>query len=129
MVKNNPRQKAAIGDSSKVMLDDQPDESAFASCTSAGSKGLPQVGASSHMTSNNNAMTNFREFKKPEKVGLGDDYTVDDRPESNMLKNLPKMLPGISQKFHLSCFSVFLLCLHYAPKLPTILSIVLENSK
>ena len=50
------------------------------------------------------------------------------RPESNMLKNLPKMLPGISQKFHLLCFSssVFLLCLHFAPKLPTILSIVME---
>ena len=43
-----------------------------------------------------------------------------------MLKNLPKMLPGISQKFHLLCFSVFLLCLHYAYKLPTILSIVME---
>ena len=39
------------------------------------------------------------------------------RPESNMLKNLPKMLPGISQKLHLLCFSVFLSCLHYAPKL------------
>ena len=51
------------------------------------------------------------------------------RPESNVLKNLPKMLPGISQKFHLLCFSVFLLCLHYAPKLPTILSIVMENFK
>jgi len=46
-----------------------------------------------------------------------------------MLKNLPKMLPGISQKFHLLYFSVFLLCLHYTPKLPTILSIVLENLK
>ena len=37
-----------------------------------------------------------------------------------MLKHLPKILPGISQKFHLLCFSVLLLCLHYAPKLPTI---------
>ena len=46
-----------------------------------------------------------------------------------MLKNLPKMLPGISQKFHLLCFSVFLLCLHYAPKLPTIFSIVMEIKK
>ena len=48
------------------------------------------------------------------------------RPESNnniMLKNLSKMLPEISPKFHLLCFSVFLLCLHYATKLPTILSI------
>ena len=35
------------------------------------------------------------------------------------------MLPGISLKFHLLCFSVFLLCLHYAPKLPKILSIVM----
>ena len=46
-----------------------------------------------------------------------------------MLKNLPKMLPGISQKFHLLCFSVFLLCLHYTPKLITILSIGIENCK
>ena len=51
------------------------------------------------------------------------------RPESNMLKKLPKMLTGISQKFHLLCFSVLLLCLHYAPKLPKILSIVIENLK
>ena len=27
------------------------------------------------------------------------------RPESNMLKILPKMLSGISQNFHLLCFS------------------------
>jgi len=47
-------------------------------------KGLPQVdkwlvdsGASSHMTCNKKAMTNFHEFKKPEKVGLGDGHTVD----------------------------------------------------
>jgi len=33
------------------------------------------------------------------------------RPESNMLKNLPKMLPGISPNFYLLCFSVFLSCL------------------
>ena len=45
-----------------------------------------------------------------------------------MLKKLPKMIPEISQKYHLLCFSVFPLCLHYAPKLPTILSIVMENS-
>ena len=83
-MKNNPGHKAAIGDTPKVVLDDQPDESAFASCTSAGSKGLPQVdkwlvdsGASSHVTSNKKVMTNFREFKKPEKVGLGDGHTVD----------------------------------------------------
>ena len=49
------------------------------------------------------------------------------RPESNMLKNLPKMLPGISQNVHLFCFSVFLLCLHYAPKLPSILSITMKK--
>jgi len=36
-----------------------------------------------------------------------------------MLENLPKKLPGISQKFHLLCFSVF----------PKILSIVMENLK
>ena len=46
-----------------------------------------------------------------------------------MLKNLPKMLTGISQKFLLLCFSMFLLYLHYAPKLPTILSFVMENFK
>ena len=51
------------------------------------------------------------------------------KPESNMLKNLPKILSGISHKFHLLCFSVFLLCLHYSPKLPTILSIVMEKLK
>ena len=51
------------------------------------------------------------------------------RPESNMLKNLPKMLPGIFLKIHLLCFSVFLLCLHYTPKLPIILSIVMKNLK
>ena len=44
-----------------------------------------------------------------------------------MLKNLPNMLPGISQKLRLLCFSVFLLCLHYAPKLPTIFSIVMST--
>ena len=49
------------------------------------------------------------------------------RPESNMLKNLPKMLQEISLKFHLLCFSVFLLFLHYALKWLTILSIVMEN--
>ena len=32
------------------------------------------------------------------------------RPESNMLKNLPKMLTGISLNFHLLCCSVLLLC-------------------
>ena len=53
---------------------------------------------------------------------IGDGPRLSDREaflsgegESNMLKSLPKMLPGISQKFHLLCFSVFLLCLHYAP--------------
>jgi len=48
------------------------------------------------------------------------------RPKSIMLKSLPKMLPGISPNFHLLCFSVFLLCLHYTPKLPKILSIVMK---
>ena len=33
------------------------------------------------------------------------------RPESNVLKNLPKILSGISQNFHLLCSSVFPLCL------------------
>ena len=32
------------------------------------------------------------------------------RPQSNMLKNLPKMLLGISQKFPLLCLDFFLLC-------------------
>ena len=42
-------------------------------------------------------------------------------------QNLPKILPGISLKFHILCFPVFLLCLHYALKLPAILSIDMEN--
>ena len=32
------------------------------------------------------------------------------RPQSNMLKKLPKMLLGISQKFPLLCLDFFLLC-------------------
>ena len=32
-----------------------------------------------------------------------------------MLKILPKMLSGISQKFHPLCYSVLPLCLHYVP--------------
>ena len=48
---------------------------------------------------------------------------VNHRPESNMLKTLPKMLSGISQNFHPLCSSVFLLCLNYAPKLATFLQL------
>ena len=84
--RNNSEHKAktVVGKPPEVKLDDHPHESAFATCTSAGSKGLPQVdkwlvdsGASSHMTSNKKTLANFREFKKPEKVGLGDGHTVD----------------------------------------------------
>ena len=39
------------------------------------------------------------------------------RPESNMLEILPKMLLGICQNFLLLCSISVLLCLHYAPKL------------
>ena len=38
------------------------------------------------------------------------EMTVRTRPQSNMLKNLPKMLLGISQKFPLLCLDFFLLC-------------------
>ena len=84
--RNNSEHKAktVVGKPPEVKLDDHPRESAFATCTSASSKGLPQVdkwlvdsGASSHMTSNKKTLANFREFKKPEKVGLGDGHTVD----------------------------------------------------
>ena len=84
--RNNSEHKAktVVGEPPEVKLDDHPHESAFATCTSAGSKGLPQVdkwlvdsGASSHMTSNKKTLANLREFKKPEKVGLGDGHTVD----------------------------------------------------
>ena len=37
-------------------------------------------------------------------------FTAVTRPQSNMLKNLPKMLLGISQKFPLLCLDFFLLC-------------------
>jgi len=40
------------------------------------------------------------------------------------LKILPKMLSGISQNYVLS---VFLLCLHYAPKLATFVTIMFEQ--
>ena len=43
------------------------------------------------------------------------------RPESNMLKILPKLLSGISQNFHLLCPSVLPLCLYYALRLATFL--------
>ena len=36
------------------------------------------------------------------------------RPQANILKNLPKMLLGISQNFYLLCSSCFPLCLYYA---------------
>ena len=38
------------------------------------------------------------------------------------------MLPGISQKFRLLCFSVFLLCLHYVPNLPIMLALCLHDT-
>ena len=53
-------------------------------------------------------------------------FAVPTRPESNMLKRLPKMLLGISQTFHLLCSSVLPLCLHYALTLATFLTIILE---
>ena len=49
------------------------------------------------------------------------------RPESNVLKILPKMLSGISQIFHLLYSLVLSLCLHYAPKLATFLTSILEH--
>ena len=54
-------------------------------------------------------------------------FIVLSRPESNMLKNLPNMLPGISLKFHIiiMLLSLPIMVLHYAPKLLKILSIVI----
>ena len=48
------------------------------------------------------------------------------RPESkfSMLNILPKML---SQNFHILCSSVFPLCLHYAPRLATFLTVILKH--
>ena len=37
------------------------------------------------------------------------------RPQSNMLKKLPKMLLEYSQNFYVLCSSYFPLCLYYAP--------------
>ena len=37
-----------------------------------------------------------------------------DRPQSNMLKKLPKMLLEYCQNFYLLCSSYFPLCLYYA---------------
>ena len=54
-------------------------------------------------------------------------FSVRIRPESIMLKVLPKILSGISLNFHLLCSSVFLLCLHYAPRLVTFVTIILEH--
>ena len=44
-----------------------------------------------------------------------------------MLKTLPKMLLGIFQIFYHYALTVFLLCLHYAPKLTTFVTIILEQ--
>ena len=52
---------------------------------------------------------------------------VPSKPESNMLRILPKLFSGISQTLHLLCSSVFPLCLHYAPRLTTFLIIILEH--
>ena len=43
------------------------------------------------------------------------------------VKYSQKMLPRISQKFHLLCFSVFLLCLHCVPKLVALVYSPLED--
>ena len=48
--------------------------------------------------------------------------------QKNFAQNASRNFPKISPKFPLLCFLVFLLCLHYAPKLPTILSFVMSNS-
>ena len=42
---------------------------------------------------------------------------------------ITRLMPRPLSYYYLLCFSVFPLCLHYAPKLPTILSIVMENVK
>ena len=57
-------------------------------------------------------------------------YYAFNRPESNMLKNLPKMLPEISQKFtYYASQCSYYACIIYATKLLKILSIVMENLK
>ena len=51
-------------------------------------KWLVDSGASRHMTSKREILTNYREFDKPEKVGLGDGHTVDAVGEGNVLVNM-----------------------------------------
>ena len=40
------------------------------------------------MASKREILTNYREFEKPEKVGLGDGHTVDAVGEGNVLVNM-----------------------------------------
>ena len=50
-----------------------------------------------------------------------------DRPESNALKILPKYFQEFPKFFTHYALSVFLLCLHYAPRLATFVAIILEH--
>ena len=54
---------------------ESPDEGVFAASVGSASqvgKWLVDSGASRHMTSTREILTHYREFEKPEKVGLGD---------------------------------------------------------
>ena len=67
------------------------DEGVFAASVGSVSqmgKWLVDSGASRHMTSKREILTNYREIEEPEKVGLGDDHTVDAVGEGNVLVNM-----------------------------------------
>ena len=70
---------------------ESPDEGVFAASVGSASqvgKWLVDSGASRHMTSKREILTHYREFEKPEKVGLGDGRTVDAVGEGNVYVNM-----------------------------------------
>ena len=83
----------AVGEKPLDLDSGSADEGVFAA--SVGSAGLPQMGrwlvdsgASSHMTSEKEILSNYHEFEKPEKVGLGDGRTVDAVGVGNVYINM-----------------------------------------
>ena len=54
-------------------------------------------------------------------------HTLQNIPESNIPKILPKMLSGVFQNFCLLCSSVFPLYWHYVPRVAKFLTIILEH--
>ena len=68
--------KAAKEDHSKSESDDE-EALAVTTFTTQKIQWLIDSGASSHMTQEKEVLTDYKEFEKPEKVGLGDGRTVD----------------------------------------------------